>query len=141
MPPALFAMEIGSHFLSRPSPPDHDPPILSFAVHWMTDRHHYAQLFSVEMESHKLFCSGSSETVILLISATQVAGIIGMSHRRLGQHFSLMFANVSNFSFDSLSLLQSSYVSGAVSRLALAWWPWSWVSPAILLPCPSTGYL
>jgi hypothetical protein len=46
----------------------------------MTGAYHPAQLL-VEMGSHELFCSGWPRTMILLISASQVAQIIGVSHR------------------------------------------------------------
>jgi hypothetical protein len=42
----------------------------------MTGEHHYTQLFLIDRRSHKLFCQGLLRSTILLISASQVAGII-----------------------------------------------------------------
>jgi hypothetical protein len=50
----------------------HDPCTLP-AITGMTGMHHYAQLFSFEIESGKLFCSSCPGTVILLISASRIA--------------------------------------------------------------------
>jgi hypothetical protein len=44
----------------------------------MTFTHHHAQLFSVEMGSPKLFCLVWSRNVILSISASHVANVVGM---------------------------------------------------------------
>jgi hypothetical protein len=46
----------------------------------MTGMHHHIQLFLVEMESCKVFSPGWPGTMILQISASQVARITGMNH-------------------------------------------------------------
>jgi hypothetical protein len=48
-------------------------------VAWMTGVHHHTQLLLVEMESHYIFL-GCTQIAILLISASQVARIIGLSY-------------------------------------------------------------
>jgi hypothetical protein len=55
----------------------------------MTDAQHHTQLFSIEMEIHKLFCPGCPGSVILVISASQAAKVTGVSHR----HTVLLFFN------------------------------------------------
>jgi hypothetical protein len=51
------------------------------AVAGMTDIHHHAQLFFFKMRWELAnFCPGWPRTVMLLISASQVARIISMSH-------------------------------------------------------------
>jgi hypothetical protein len=70
MPPALFAMvilEIDSCFFAQAGL-DCNPPILHFPQYW-NDGHEPQQLFSFEMESHKIFCPGWAGTLILPISA------------------------------------------------------------------------
>jgi hypothetical protein len=47
----------------------------------MTSAHHHAQLFSYEMESHKLFSLDLPLSMILPISISQVARITGMSYQ------------------------------------------------------------
>jgi hypothetical protein len=50
------------------------------AVAGMTGMHYHAQLPSIEMGSHKLSCLGWPRTVILLISASHVAGMTEEHH-------------------------------------------------------------
>jgi hypothetical protein len=61
------------------------------AVAGITGTYHVIQLFSsiffsVEIGSHKLFCLGCSGTVVLWISASQVARITGVSHQSPALH-------------------------------------------------------
>jgi hypothetical protein len=79
MPSALFTLvilEIGFCFLSR-LPRPWTIYFKFFMVTEMTDLWHHTQLFSIKMET---YCQGCPRTTILLISASQVAGIMGMSH-------------------------------------------------------------
>jgi hypothetical protein len=49
-----------------------------------------AQLFSVEMDSCKLFCPSCPRTAMLPISASRVARIADMNHQHLGYFVFLM---------------------------------------------------
>lgn len=49
----------------------------------MTDARHHSQLFSVEMGSHERFCTGWPETIILLITVSQVVRITSSALARV----------------------------------------------------------
>jgi hypothetical protein len=55
----------------QPGPPSSN--IKFPVIAGMTGMHHNAQLFSIEMESHELFCLGWLGTVILPISVSHIA--------------------------------------------------------------------
>jgi hypothetical protein len=57
--------------------------ISAFHVAWHDRYTHHSIQSLAEMESWKLFCLGWPQTVILLISASHVARITGMSHQHL----------------------------------------------------------
>jgi hypothetical protein len=80
----LVILEIGFHSLLAQASPDHKSFIFKLPTR-MAGVHHHTQwfyffFFPVEMESCGLFCPGWLQTVILPISASQVARIIGMIH-------------------------------------------------------------
>jgi hypothetical protein len=61
-------------------------PVLASHVARMTGMYHCVQLL-VEMGVSWTFCLGWPQTMILLISTSQVARIIGMSHQHPAGHF------------------------------------------------------
>jgi hypothetical protein len=59
---------------------DWNPPIYAFHILGMTGTHHYAQHSWLRWDLMNFFCPGCSWIVILLISVSRVARVIGMSH-------------------------------------------------------------
>jgi hypothetical protein len=70
----------------------------------MTGSRYYTQLFSVEMKSGKHFCLDCPRTIILLISASQVARIIGVSHWCLAWNVFFLLNNYYSESLCSCTL-------------------------------------
>jgi hypothetical protein len=64
----------------------------------------------IEIRSHELFCPGWVQTVILLISASRVARITGVSHQCLAlilkYYFPWLMDNASNFSLNKFNTLK-----------------------------------
>jgi hypothetical protein len=92
LPPALFTFVIFQivtsfcHGLGS----DGDPPPSTSCTAGITDVHYHARLFDYDWVS-LTFCSGWTQTIILLISAFWVAGITGVSH--CSQTYFYVFVN------------------------------------------------
>jgi hypothetical protein len=78
---ALVISQRRSHiFFFCPCWPGHSSPFYSSHVAGMTGVPSTPNFLLVMMGSHKLFVPGCPQTMILLISASRIAGIISISH-------------------------------------------------------------
>jgi hypothetical protein len=93
------------------------------AVAGMTGAHHHAWLFSIDMGFQLLFCLGWPWTTILLISASQVARITGVSHWCLPHmlNFECLFPRAGNTCDNIFPRCRTSAASW-VSPSAAWWW-------------------
>jgi hypothetical protein len=79
MPPGLLAYFQRESCIFIQAGLNCHPPVHASHIAGMTGVCHHKQLLLVEMGVSQVFCPGQPQTTILLISAPEVAGIIGVS--------------------------------------------------------------
>jgi hypothetical protein len=93
---------------------------------------HHAQLFSVEIGSHNFFAWAGLEQMIFLILASQVARIIGVSHRCLVHH-EFFEARDRIFIVIYYPLVEQIHGSGHnLLRIIVFYWLHTFLCPAII---------